>query len=306
MPGPEGKPEREMVAVPRSKAPARRSRILVRSPASDKAKLAASNDAASRRRGGGGEREAELERECQALAERAERVDRTSAELVSTLAHDLRNPLSVILVSAKLLVRSLGEGQAGNRHVDAIGRAADEINQMLQDVSDASSIERGRLTVACEPQTLAPLAERAIAGVELAATSKGLSIDKLFAAGLPTVLVEPDRMVKALQHLLVNAIKFTPRGGKVALALEPDGDGGVRVSVTDSGPGIIREARPLAFSRTGNGKKPHPQGVGLALFVTKGIVEAHGGEVWMESEVGHGSRFGFSLPKSSVEGAVAD
>jgi signal transduction histidine kinase len=282
-----------MAAVPRTKPPARKSRILVRSPTGH-AKEATPREGGRRHESG---REAELERECRELAERLERVERTSAELVSTLAHDLRNPLSVVLVSAKLLARSLGAEHASHRHVDAVGRAADEINQMLQDVSDASNIERGRLSVVCEPQALAPLAERALAAVELAASSKGIQIEKRFAPELPTVLVEPDRLVKVLQHLLVNAIKFTPRAGKVTLALEADADG-VRVCVADSGPGITVEARPLAFSRMGNGKKPQAQGVGLPLFVTKGIVEAHGGEVWMESELGRGSRFGFSLPKA--------
>jgi signal transduction histidine kinase len=288
-----------MATAHRSKPPAtRKSRIRVRAAEMAKPRGRAGGDAVTRRPGTG--REAELERACRSLGEELERVERTSAELVSTLAHDLRNPLSVILVSAKLLARSLGAEHASNRHVDAVGRAADEINQMLQDVSDASNIERGRLALVCEPKALAPLADRALAAVELAATSKGLSLEKRVAADLPDVLVEPERLVKVLQHLLLNAIKFTPRGGKVTLELDDAGDS-VRVVIADTGPGIAVESRALAFSRTGNGKKPHPQGVGLGLFVTRGIVEAHGGEVWMDSELGQGSRFGFSLPKAKAE-----
>jgi signal transduction histidine kinase len=283
-----------MVALRRPKSPhGHKSRILSRSPATAKTrhKAIASNASDA----------AESEREYRALADRLAEVEKTSIELVSTLSHDLRNPLSVILVSARLLARSVGEGHAGHRHIDAVMRAADEINQTLQDVSDASNIEHGRLALACEPEKIAPLAERALAAVDLAASSKGAAIEKRFDADLPTVLVEPERFVKVLQHLLLNAIKYTPRGGTVTFGLERENDG-VRVSVADNGPGITDEARVFAFSRTGAGKKPLAQGVGLGLFVTKGIVEAHGGEVWMESRVGSGSRFGFHLPAAPKDG----
>ncbi|HVY45436.1 MAG TPA: HAMP domain-containing sensor histidine kinase [Minicystis sp.] len=282
--------------VPAARITSRTSRIALRgAEAAERGARAPSRHAVDPRA---------LEAERDALLAELEDVRRSGAELVSTLTHDLRNPLSVVLVSTKMMARALGPDHPSRRHIEAITRAADEINQMLQDVSDAASIERGRLAVACERQEIGPLAARAAAAVAPIAASKGLVVEHAIAGGLPDVLVEPERLVKAIQHLLVNAIRFTPRGGKVELAAA-ERAGAVHVWVSDTGPGLSAEARPLAFTRRGDGRRPLVQGVGLGPFVAKGIVEAHGGEVWVETEPGRGSRFGFGLPPAPPDASAS-
>src|ERR1700760_1913292 len=130
-----------MVALRRPKSSSQKSRILARSPVSPRVRRKSGSQPVENL----GASEDDYGKLAQQLAE----VERAGAELVSSLTHDLRNPLSVILVSARLLARSLGAGHAGKRHLDAMTRAADEINQPLQDVSDASNIEAGRLALAC-------------------------------------------------------------------------------------------------------------------------------------------------------------
>jgi signal transduction histidine kinase len=239
-----------------------------------------------------------LEAACEAMRKRLDEAERTSGELVSTITHDLRNPLSVVLVSVKMLSRALPGDHPNRRHLDAITRAADEMNQMLQDVSDASSIERGCLAVSRDPLPLGEILERALGAVRAAATSKSLALDEAAASEMPSVLVEHDRIVRVLTHLLINAIKFTPKGGSVGVQVEPRAHD-VLLRVVDTGPGIAEEQRDHLFARNSGSRRPMSQGTGLGLFVAKGIVEAHGGRVWVESEPGHGARFCFTLLRSN-------
>jgi signal transduction histidine kinase len=240
-----------------------------------------------------------LERLCETLREGAEKADLAQAELLKTLSHDLRNPLSVILVSTPMLARAIPPDQSSRRYVNAITRAAEEMNHMLQDFADAGMLETGRLVVERAPLEVGPMIEQALNSARLLAEPKGVRISSEIPEDTPAVLGDRERIVKVLSNLMSSAIRFTPKNGAITVRAEPDDDATL-FSVADTGPGIPLEHRELVFTRPTGARRPIVQGAGLAFYVVKGVVEAHGGRVWVESEVGRGSSFFFTLPTTHV------
>lgn len=236
-----------------------------------------------------------IEERFRALELRAEIAERAHRETVSTISHDLRNPLSVILVSSRMLLRSLDPGAPGRRQLDAIIRAADEINQLTQDLVDASSIERGALRVGHEAQEIEPIVDRAIEIVGYMAVAKPVELTRELGRGLPTIAGDQERLAQVLGTLLANAVRFTPKGGRITVGAEPWG-AGARFSITDTGPGVPPDQRVVFFSRFAATRQPAGQLVGLGPFVAKGIVEAHGGAIWVESAPGEGTTVFFTIP----------
>jgi signal transduction histidine kinase len=246
-------------------------------------------------------------------AQRARIAELESAqkELVSVVSHDLRNPLSVILVSSRLLLRSLTD-LGPRRQVEAILRGADEINILIQELVDATHIEAGELSVGREPHDVGPIVDRALQLLKPLAEQKPLELRGEVAPDLPRVLGDKERIQQVLANLVSNAMKFTPKGGLVTVTAElgrvssgangaRDAAGRVaRFAVSDNGPGIPDGHRESLFARRPHGssgsRRSMSQASGLSVYVAKGIVEAHGGEMWVESEVGRGSTFYFTVP----------
>jgi signal transduction histidine kinase len=238
---------------------------------------------------------ARLERLCATLRERAELAEQGEQELLSVVSHDLRNPLSVILVSSRLMMRTCAPDAPARKQLEAVARAADEINLMVQDLVDAASIQAGRLAVGAEAHEAELLLDKALEAVQPIASAKPLEITKRVDEALPPVLCDRERIVQVVTNLVSNAVRFTPKGGKIAVSAQ-SADGEALFSISDTGPGIAREDQTLVFVRRENGKRQISQGTGLAVFVARGIVEAHGGRMWIESRVGEGSTFYFTLP----------
>jgi signal transduction histidine kinase len=248
-----------------------------------------------------------LERLCDALREEAEWARRDQTELCSTLSHDLKNTINVLMVSTQMLARAVPADAPARRYLDALARAGDELNQMAQDVSDAARINEGELEVTVKRVAAASLVEEAVLAVRPLAQSKAIVVTADVSPGLGEVLCDRARLVRVLAVLAGNAIRFTPKAGAITFRAEPD-DEGARFSVTDTGPGIAPEhraalfARPFAPRDPARGAPPRraryraTQGSGLALFVARGVIEVHGGRVWVESEPGRGSTFFFTLP----------
>lgn len=275
---------------PRSAGPATlRARVPRRSKA-DSERHASRGDAAERER---------LEEQCQRLERRAEAAERMLRETVSTISHDLRNSLSVIVVSARMLLRSVPPDGPGRRQLEAITRAADEINQLAQDLADAMSIENGSLKIGKGAHEVEPILDRAIELVAPTVALKPLEIAKELPHDVPPIACDRDRIVQVIANLLGNALRFTPKGGRITVRAEPAGTD-ARFSVSDTGPGIPTELHPLLFARHAPARRPMGQGMGLAAFVTKGIVEAHGGTIWVESSPGQGSTFFFTIPAAGL------
>jgi signal transduction histidine kinase len=219
-------------------------------------------------------------------------------EFMAIISHDLRTPLNVISINAVRLAKMVpgGEGADQIRKMclqieDAVGR----VGRMVDDLLDAERMALAKLRLPARPGDLRDLAREAIELVAPLVEAQGISL----AAALPEDPVmttfDRDRLLQVFSNLLVNAVKFTPKGGMVQLAMEAN-DGLVRVSVSDTGPGIPAEQHERVFRRftqVGRGQG----GVGLGLYIARRIVEAHGGEIGLVSRPGEGSTFFFTLPR---------
>jgi PAS domain S-box-containing protein len=232
---------------------------------------------------------------------RLKELDKMKSDFVSNVSHELRTPLTSIKGSVDNmldgLTGSLNEKQV--RYLSRIKSNTDRLSRLINDLLDLSRIEAGRVEVRPTTLPLAALAE------EVAEHLKALAAEKLIRIEVPaadpsvTVWADRDKVTQVLMNLIGNAVKFTPQGGKVSVAVEKNGNDYIQISVADTGPGILPEERNRIFSKfyqVANIEKQKPKGSGLGLAISKALVEMHGGKIWMESEIGRGSTFYFTLP----------
>ena len=260
-----------------------------------------------------------LSRLCAGLRETAEEAERAQGELLAILSHDLRNPLSVILMSTRMLAQaSAGRpaaashapspvgGEGPNRRlIEALSRAAEELSNLAQDMSDAGRLEAGRLSVAMEAVDVAPLVAHAVSAMRAHAELKQLRLKGEVADDVPPAFGDRERMQRVLINLIANAVKFTPKNGSITVRARLV-DGEVWFSVQDSGPGIAPEQRAQLFTLPKSTRTRVSQGAGLSLYVARGTVEAQGGRLWAESEPGHGSTFFFAHPEAEEDTEVTE
>jgi signal transduction histidine kinase len=176
-----------------------------------------------------------------------------------------------------------------------IRRASIRMNRLIEDLLDVSRIEAGGFTVEPRPNELEPLIDEAVELHALRAQELGIELMSDLPAGLPRVLCDHDRLLQVVFNLIGNAFKHTPAGGVVTLGARSNGNQ-VVVTVSDTGEGISREDLERIFDRFWQVRSHGRSGAGLGLTIVKGIVEAHGGRVWVESELGKGSAFHFTIP----------
>jgi PAS domain S-box-containing protein len=234
-----------------------------------------------------------MERETAARAE-AEAAVRSRDDILAIVSHDLRNPLSVIAMGASLLDSALPEDKRAAQ-VGIIRRAVAGMNRLISDLMDVSQITRGALRVDIAPIDAAVICEDAVGHFTPLLASKNQELRcGCKAAGTP-VLADRERVAQVLGNLIGNAHKFTPEGGRIELAATALPDC-VRFTVTDTGPGLAAEDQPYVFERFWQARRVRRGGVGLGLPITKGIVDAHKGRIWVESSPGVGTAFHFTLP----------
>lgn len=227
----------------------------------------------------------------------AQRAIHARDEVLAVVAHDLRNPLSAILMQTQLLKRAGADNAPrAQMAMDSVRRAVVRMNRMIQDLLDVTRLEGGRLAV--DRECVAP--EQVIADcVEsqrplTAAASLDLRCE--VSGEVHDVWADRDRLLQVLENLVGNALKFTPAGGHITLGAAPS-DGGVLFWVADTGAGIPAEELPHVFDRFWQGKNGEHRGAGLGLAIVRGLVEAHGGQIWAESAEGRGTTFFFTLPR---------
>jgi signal transduction histidine kinase len=179
-------------------------------------------------------------------------------------------------------------------------RNADRLVRLVNDILDVSKIEAGRLQLDLQKHQVAPLCAEAVAGIDGFAKKVGVGVRTSVSPGLPRVRADWDRVVQVLTNLLSNALKFSPPASEVDLVVSPR-EGGVLFGVRDRGPGIPPDFRDKLFTRFAQSEraKREQEGTGLGLAICRALVLAHGGEIWVESEPGHGASFFFTLPAAS-------
>jgi signal transduction histidine kinase len=237
-------------------------------------------------------------REAEAL-ETARKALGARDELLGIVAHDLRSPLGAISMRAELLQESSSDPSARDQAA-VIDNIATRMGHLIKSMLDVTAIEAGQLAVQKAPVEVEGLVREVFDVVSMIAASKQLHLEQRVGEPGLLVLADRERILQVLSNLLGNAIKFTPRGGRVTLSVERSG-GDVVFASTDTGPGISGEHLPHVFERYWRYGARGTKGTGLGLFIAKSIVEAHGGKIWVESSPGHGATFRFTLPLAAPD-----
>lgn len=216
---------------------------------------------------------------------------------IHTISHDLRSPLSVVQGSAQVLLRALDQAAPGDikrARAEAILRGARQMGVMIEDMVDAARFEGGQLALSKLPLDVAAFLQDLLARSQGILDANRIGVD--VCEHLPHVCADGYRLERILTNLLTNALKYSPPEKPVWVRAERAGED-VLVSVSDEGPGIAPEDIPYLFQRFYRAKGARKgEGIGLGLYIARMLVEAHGGRIWVESEMGKGSAFHFTLP----------
>ncbi|BCQ64800.1 histidine kinase [Pseudomonas sp. Boi14] len=234
---------------------------------------------------------------------REQQAVRARDELVAVVSHDLRNPMTVISMLCGMMQKAFSsDGPHTSRRIssaiDTMQQAASRMNNLLEDLLDTSKIEAGRYSIAPQPLDVSQMFEEAYSLLAPLALDKAIDISFHAEPDL-RINADPERLFQVLSNLVGNAIKFTPKQGKVGVVAMSDGEQ-IVFSVRDSGEGIPTDQLPFIFDRYWTMKEGNPNGTGLGLYITQGIIHAHGGKIEAHSEVGKGSEFRFSVPRASL------
>jgi len=234
------------------------------------------------------------------LYQEARAAVRERDELLAIVSHDLRNPVNAIVMLTGALLSRSDEGAAvpvDVEQLEAMRGAARQADGLIQDLQDVSRISAGRLRVDARPTAIADAITQTVELFDTSADAAELTLTHDVPRELPRVLADIPRVQQVLSNLLVNAIKFTPAGGRVHVVAALDVEGRfVQVSVCDTGPGIAADDVPRLFERYWQAPRLLRAGSGLGLFIAKGIIEAHGGTIEVDTAMGKGTAFTFTLP----------
>ncbi len=215
-------------------------------------------------------------------------------ELMAVVAHDLRNPLGAIMLKAALMHED-GESEHARKQADSIANISKRMDHLITTMLDVVTLEAGRFSVSPAENSVdelmgetldmfGPLAESKRIRLQLAVRQTGL-----------TIRADRERVLQVLSNLLGNALKFTPAGGEVGISIERQEEV-VCFTISDTGGGIPGEHLPHLFERFWKHETRGKKGTGLGLFIAKGIIQAHQGRIWVESDLGRGAAFHFTLP----------
>ncbi len=218
---------------------------------------------------------------------------------ISVISHELQTPIAIIKGYASTLARTDAtfETEAQHSRLLAIEEEADRLNKLVGNLLYASRIQAGGLQMEIAPLDLSNLVEKVVHRLQV--KSPGVTVKVNLPPNLPTVIADRDRIEEVLENLLDNAVKYSPNRPEVTVECHSTGDE-VIVGVSDAGMGIsLRDQEQIfdRFYRIGNNVTRSMQGAGLGLYICRAIVEAHGGRIWVESTLHHGSTFSFSLPR---------
>lgn len=232
---------------------------------------------------------------------RYRKLEQMRSEFVANVTHELRTPLTSIRGFAETLLDggALEEPETARNFVSIIKKESEHLGRLIDDILDLSRIESGKLKMRRETVNLAHLAKDTVGRLANKARSLGVNLVIEVAPGVPEIPGDPDRIAQVLLNLVDNALKYTPHGGSVTVSAADSGPH-VSVSVADTGVGMPKSDLPRIFERFYRVDKARTRttgGTGLGLSIVKHIVDAHGGTIGVESELGQGTTFTFLLPK---------
>ena len=224
--------------------------------------------------------------------------EKTSRDYLRFVSHDLRSPLTLISARAQMLERSAEHPDGVRRNAQAILRSVHQMNTMISDLSDSARLEYGG-ALAVRPRTLDLVALLNEVVERWKETPEGDRIEARLPDSMPPLYADPDALERILANLMSNALKYSPDEEKITVSATA-GDMEATVSVADRGPGIPPEEAGCLFERffRSESVRKHHDGLGLGLTISKALVEAQGGRIWVETELGRGSVFSFTLPLS--------
>lgn len=216
-------------------------------------------------------------------------------EFLAIVSHDLRNPLNAISINAQLVARHAAVGDPLARIAAALGESVAQMDRIISDLLDVASIEAGKLSVVPREGDARNPVREAIDMFRGETSERSVSLDAALPAAPLPARFDGGRVVQVLQNLLGNAIHFTPAKGNISVTAASSGKF-VNIGVRDSGPGIPTGDLGGIFERFRQVEKRGRKGLGLGLYISRSIVEAHGGRIWAENTPGYGSTFTFTLP----------
>lgn len=234
-------------------------------------------------------------------------------QFLSNISHELRSPLTAI----HQFVTILRDGLAGDvsseqcKYLEIVLRNTNQLRTMIEDLLEVTQVRTGKLSIQARPTSVAELIDETISSFSALTAAKGIILSADVSDHLPLVYADPQRVRQILRNLIENGIKFTPENGTItvrACRSDAESDSFVSVSVTDTGCGISPEECEKIFDRLYQAKSTidaSRKGLGLGLYICMELVSLHGGRIWVESQLGHGSTFFFTLPICSLANLLA-
>ncbi|WP_437731243.1 ATP-binding protein [Sorangium sp. So ce1335] len=238
------------------------------------------------------------------LYEAAQRAIELRDNVLATVSHDLRNPLSAIITAAAIMTKRAAArpgDRSDTKAIQAIQRSAHRMDRLIHDLLDFASLRAGRLELRRQPQDPREIGREAVETFEPQAQEKGVRLVAASDDDVPVVVCDRDRVLQVLSNLLSNAIKVTGAQGSITVRCERREEH-VAFSVADTGPGIPEDELPYLFERFWRGQRNGYKGTGLGLAIARELVVAHGGIIGVESRVGVGTTFRFTIPLRGGEG----
>jgi signal transduction histidine kinase len=223
-------------------------------------------------------------------------------QMLGVVAHDLRNPLTAAQVAAAAILRALPEDAGSGLPRNAaltVEFSVQRATRLIRDLLDVTRLEAGTLVLERRPQAAHELVVEVTDALGQVVSESALELQADVEPDLPPVVGDSERLFRVFSNLVENAAKFTPPGGRIQIGARRD-EKSVLFSVADTGAGIAAEDVPHVFDRYWQGRPTDRRGAGLGLTIAKGIIDAHGGRIWVETTPGRGSTFCFTIPLANA------